>query len=175
MAAETPATDATRVRLDTTLGVMTVELDAEKAPLTVKNFLRYVDDGHYDGTLFHRVMLGFMIQGGGFDVDFNPKDTRDSIQNEADNGLKNTRGTLAMARTQDPHSASSQFFINSVDNAFLDHTSKDSQGWGYAVFGQVVEGIEVVDAISQEQTGTQGPHSDVPQNPILIIKAERLP
>ena len=157
-----------RVLLSTTNGDITVELDQEKAPVTCENFLAYVASGHYDGTVFHRVIPGFMIQGGGFTADMRQKPTSSPINNEADNGLKNDRGTLAMARTSDPHSATSQFFINLTDNDFLDHKAKSPQGWGYAVFGRVVEGLEVVDAIAQVQTGTSGPHSDVPEEPVVI-------
>ena len=162
-----------QVRLETSHGVIVLALDAAKAPVTVKNFLAYVDAGHYDGTLFHRVIPGFMIQGGGFDRDFHQKEVRGPIQNEAGNGLQNLRGTIAMARTNDPHSATAQFFINSVDNAFLDHTGENPQGWGYAVFGRVTEGLEVVDAISQVKTGTQNGHQDVPAEPVVLLKAER--
>ena len=162
-----------QVRLETSHGTIVLALDAAKAPATVKNFLAYVDAGHYDGTLFHRVIPGFMIQGGGFDRDFQQKEVREPIQNEAGNGLQNLRGTIAMARTNDPHSATAQFFINSVDNAFLDHTGENPQGWGYAVFGRVTEGLEVVDAISQAPTGAQQGHQDVPLEPIVLLKAER--
>lgn len=166
--------NAQQVRMETSSGTLVIELDAENAPVTTENFLKYVDDGFYDGTIFHRVIQGFMIQGGGFDRDFQQKAPLPPIQNEADNGLKNDRGAIAMARTGDPHSATAQFFINSVDNGFLNHSGKTSQGWGYAVFGRVVEGLEVVDAISGVATGRHGPHSDVPQDTILILKAERV-
>ena len=166
--------DAPKVRMETSSGTLVIELDAKNAPETTKNFLIYVDDGFYDGTIFHRVIKGFMIQGGGYDRDFKQRPTLPPIQNEADNGLKNERGTIAMARTGDPHSATAQFFINSVDNDFLDHREKSPQGWGYAVFGKVTEGIEVIDAISGVATGSHGPHSDVPQSQILILKAERV-
>lgn len=162
-----------QVRLETSSGVIVLALDAAKAPATVANFLAYVDAGHYDGTLFHRVIPGFMIQGGGFDRDFRQKETRAPIENEAGNGLKNLRGTVAMARTNDPHSATAQFFINSVDNAFLDHTAKNPAGWGYAVFGRVTEGLEVVDAISQAKTGAKNGHQDAPVEPVLLLKAAR--
>ena len=162
-----------QVRLETSHGAIVLALDAAKAPATVKNFLAYVDAGHYDGTLFHRVIPGFMIQGGGFDRDFQQKEVRGPVQNEAGNGLRNLRGTIAMARTNDPHSATAQFFINSVDNAFLDHTGENPQGWGYAVFGRVTEGLEVVDAISQVKTGTKNGHQDVPAEPVVLLKAER--
>ena len=166
--------DAPKVRMETSSGTLVIELDAKNAPETTKNFLIYVDDGFYDGTIFHRVIKGFMIQGGGYDRDFKQRPTLPPIQNEADNGLKNERGTIAMARTGDPHSATAQFFINSVDNDFLDHREKSPQGWGYAVFGKVTEGLEVIDAISGVATGSHGPHSDVPQSQILILKAERV-
>ena len=167
------ANDTPRVRMETSSGTLVLELDAKKAPVTAENFLKYVDDGFYDGTIFHRVIKEFMIQGGGYDRDFQQKATLPPIRNEADNGLKNVRGTIAMARTNNPHSATAQFFINSVDNDFLDHWAQNPQGWGYAVFGRVVEGLEVVDAISAVETGAHGPHSDVPRNQILILKAER--
>ena len=162
-----------QVRLETSHGAIVLALDAAKAPATVENFLAYVDAGHYDGTLFHRVIPGFMIQGGGFDRDFRQKETRAPIGNEADNGLLNQRGTVAMARTNDPHSATAQFFINSVDNDFLNHSAKDPRGWGYAVFGRVTEGLEVVDAISQVPTGTKNGHQDAPVEPVVLLKAER--
>lgn len=157
-----------RVLLSTSHGDITLELDREKAPLTTENFLSYVDSGHFDGTIFHRVIPGFMIQGGGFAEDMRQRPTNPPIANEADNGLKNDRGTIAMARTSDPHSASGQFFINLTDNDFLNHKAKNPQGWGYAVFGRVVEGMDVVDAIAQVPTGQSGPHSDVPKEPVLI-------
>lgn len=166
--------DSPKVRMETSSGTLVIELDAKNAPVTTKNFLIYVDDGFYDGTIFHRVIKGFMIQGGGYDRDFKSRATLPPIENEADNGLKNERGTIAMARTGDPHSATAQFFINSVDNDFLDHREKSPQGWGYAVFGKVIEGLEVIDAISGVATGQHGPHSDVPQSQILILKAERV-
>ncbi|MFO7909548.1 MAG: peptidyl-prolyl cis-trans isomerase [Halomonas sp.] len=157
--------------LQTNHGDITIALNHEKAPVTAANFEQYVRDGFYDGTLFHRVIDGFMVQGGGFDLDFNQKPTRDPIENEADNGLKNTKGTLAMARTQDPHSASSQFFINVNDNTFLDHTGKNLQGWGYAVFAEVVDGMDVVDAIRKVTTTRRGMHADVPAEDVIIEKA----
>jgi peptidyl-prolyl cis-trans isomerase B (cyclophilin B) len=160
-----------RVVLKTTLGDVTLELDKEKAPLSTENFLSYVTSGHYNGTVFHRVIPGFMIQGGGFSQDMSQKSTSAPIVNEADNGLKNDRGTVAMARTSDPHSATAQFFINLKDNQFLNHTSKTPQGWGYTVFGKVVEGMDVVDKIAQVKTGTHGPHSDVPADAIVITEA----
>ena len=162
-----------QVRLETSSGIIVLALDAAKAPATVANFLAYVDAGHYDGTLFHRVIPGFMIQGGGFDRDFRQKETRAPIENEAGNGLKNLRGTVAMARTNDPHSATAQFFINSVDNGFLDHTAENPDGWGYAVFGRVTEGLEVVDAISQAKTGAKNGHQDAPVEPVVLLKAAR--
>ena len=157
-----------RVLLSTSHGDIILELDQEKAPISSENFLAYAADGHFDGTIFHRVIPGFMIQGGGFTADMRQKSTKAPITNEADNGLKNGRGTVAMARTSDPHSATSQFFINLTDNAFLDHKGKTPQGWGYAVFGEVVEGMEVVDAIARVATGTSGPHSDVPREPVVL-------
>lgn len=166
------------VRLDTTAGPVTVELFEDQAPKTVANFLQYVDSGFYNGTQFHRVIQGFMIQGGGFDKDGQRKATQPPIQNEADNGLSNSRGTLAMARTGNPHSATAQFFINLVDNRNLDFTAKNQRGWGYAVFGKVTEGMNVVDNIARERTTTQRLSGmmarDVPEVPILIIKAYRL-
>ena len=160
-----------RVTLDTTKGKIVLDLDDAKAPKTVANFLEYVRSGHYDGTIFHRVIPGFMAQGGGFAPDMSQKPTRAPIQNEADNGLGNARGTIAMARTSDPHSASAQFFINVSDNAGLNHSGKNPQGWGYAVFGKVVEGMDVVDQIVKAPRGRSGFHDDVPKEPILITKA----
>lgn len=160
------------VKLHTTLGVITLELDAEKAPESVKNFLAYVESGHYDGTIFHRVIKDFMIQGGGMLPDMSQKPTQAAIRNEASNGLKNVRGSIAMARTSDPHSATAQFFINTVDNDFLNFRNESVQGWGYAVFGRVVEGMEVVDQIRAVKTGRSGYHSDVPQEAVVITKAE---
>ena len=148
--------------LDTSLGKIVLELEPDKAPKTVDNFLTYVREGFYDGTIFHRVIPGFVIQGGGFTADMVQKKTHDPIVNEADNGLKNLRGTISMARTPDPDSASSQFFISVADNAALDHRGKNPRDWGYAVFGRVVEGMDVVDAIVKVPTGTRGPFSDVP-------------
>jgi cyclophilin family peptidyl-prolyl cis-trans isomerase len=168
-----PAAANPRVVLETTKGPIVIELDAAAAPATVANFLAYVDAGHYDGTVFHRVIPGFMVQGGGFTADMGQKPTRASIENEADNGLKNLRGTLAMARTNDPHSASAQFFINLVDNGFLDHTAKTAQGWGYAVFGRVVEGMATVDAIAKVRTGNRGGHQNVPVEPVVVETARR--
>ncbi len=160
-----------RVRLQTSSGDIVIELDAEKAPKTVENFLTYVQDGFYDGTIFHRVINNFMVQGGGFDADMNQKKTRDPITNEADNGLKNNEYTLAMARTSDPHSATAQFFINVADNEFLNFTAPTSNGWGYAVFGKVVEGTEVVDQIKNVSTGNRGFHQDVPVDNVTIESA----
>ncbi|MEA3292610.1 MAG: peptidylprolyl isomerase [Pseudomonadota bacterium] len=151
---------------------MTIKLDFEKAPATAENFLEYVKSGHYDGLVFHRVIPGFMVQGGGMEPGMKERATRAPIQNEADNGLKNERGTLSMARTNDPHSASSQFFINVKDNSFLDHTSKNPQGWGYAVFAEVVDGMDVVDKIVAVPTGNRGSHGDVPLEDVVIEKAE---
>ncbi|MCD4487177.1 peptidyl-prolyl cis-trans isomerase [Chromobacterium vaccinii] len=160
------------IKLTTNFGEITLELDHEKAPKTAANFEEYVKSGHYDGTIFHRVINGFMIQGGGFDADMNQKPTRDPIQNEANNGLSNKTYTVAMARTMDPHSASAQFFINVSDNDFLDFKSESSQGWGYAVFGQVVAGQDVVDRIKTIRTGRNGMHQDVPVEPVVLQKAE---
>ncbi|RRS05385.1 peptidyl-prolyl cis-trans isomerase [Aquabacterium soli] len=162
---------AKNVELHTTAGVIRIELDDEKAPATVENFLTYVRDGHYDGTVFHRVIKGFMIQGGGFEPGLKQKPTRDPIQNEANNGLKNDRYTLAMARTSAPHSASAQFFINGTDNDFLNFKSESPSGWGYAVFGKVTEGTEVVDQIEKVKTGNRGGHGDVPLEDVVITKA----
>jgi len=159
------------VRLETSLGEITLELYPDKAPATVANFLQYVREGFYDGTIFHRVINGFMIQGGGRDADLNPKSTRAPIQNEADNGLTNQPYTVAMARTPDPHSATSQFFINVADNKFLNHTAKTPQGWGYAVFGRVVRGREVVDQIKAVPTGNRDGDQNVPLTPVVIVKA----
>lgn len=161
-----------KVKLTTNHGVIVLQLDAEKAPLTTKNFVQYVKDGHYDGTVFHRVIKGFMIQGGGFEPGLSQKKTRASIQNEADNGLKNTKYSIAMARTMEPHSASAQFFINASDNDFLNHSGKNTQGWGYAVFGEVTEGREIVDAIEKVATGSKAGHQDVPKDDVIIEKAE---
>ncbi len=158
------------IKLKTNHGDILIDADHENAPITAANFEQYVRDGHYDGTLFHRVIDGFMIQGGGMDVNFTPKPTRPPIENEANNGLKNTVGSLAMARTNDPHSASSQFFINVADNSFLDHPGQD--GWGYCVFGRVVEGMDVVNAIKDSKTGGRQGHQDVPVEDVIIEKAE---
>lgn len=159
------------VKLTTTKGDIVIELNEEKAPATVQNFLNYVRDGFYDGTIFHRVIPDFMIQGGGFNDQMMQKMTRDPIKNEADNGLANDRGTIAMARTQDPNSATAQFFINHRDNAFLNHTSQDIQGWGYCVFGKVSEGMDTVDAIASVKTTNRSGHSDVPEEVITITSA----
>ena len=159
------------VRMETSAGSIRIELDDEKAPLSAANFLEYVDKGHYDGTVFHRVIKGFMVQGGGMDADMRQKGTRAPIRNEAGNGLRNQRHTLAMARTSDPHSATAQFFINTVDNAFLDFRAENAQGWGYAVFGRVVSGGDVVDRIESVRTGRKGFHDDVPLEPVTIERA----
>ncbi len=161
------------IKMTTSKGDLLIELYADKAPETVSNFLQYVESGFFDGLIFHRVIKGFMIQGGGFTPDMAEKANGAPIQNEADNGLTNEVGTLAMARTGDPHSATSQFFINLVDNGFLNHTGKNQQGWGYAVFGKVVEGLEVVTEIGDVATGQSGRFSDVPVEPVVILKAEK--
>ena len=161
-----------KVKLSTNHGDIVLQLDAEKAPLTTENIVQYVKDGHYNGTVFHRVIKGFMIQGGGFEPGMSQKKTRASIQNEADNGLKNKKYSIAMARTMEPHSASAQFFINSSDNDFLNHSGKNVQGWGYAVFGEVIEGRDVVDAIKGVSTGSKAGHQDVPKDDVIIEKAE---
>lgn len=160
------------VKLHTNHGVITLKLDAEKAPKTVENFLAYVEAGHYDNTIFHRVIGNFMVQGGGFEPGMKQKPTNPPIDNEAANGLKNKRGTIAMARTNDPHSASAQFFINVVDNEFLDFKSPSGNGWGYCVFAEVVEGMDVVDTIRKVKTGNKGFHQDVPVEDVIIEKAE---
>lgn len=162
------------IKLTTSLGDIVLELYHDRAPVSAANFEQYVRDGHYDGTIFHRVINGFMIQGGGFTADMEQKETRESIKNEANNGVGNKAYTIAMARTMDPHSASAQFFINVADNEFLNHTSETAQGWGYAVFGEVVSGKEVVDHMKASPTGRSGMHQDVPTQPITIIKAEVL-
>jgi peptidyl-prolyl cis-trans isomerase B (cyclophilin B) len=158
------------IKLTTSKGDILIELDEENAPLSCANFRKYVEDGHYDGTIFHRVINNFMIQGGGFTTDMIQKPTREPIENEAKNGLKNESGTLAMARTMDPHSATAQFFINVSNNSFLDYPGQD--GWGYAVFGKVTEGMDVISAIKGVETTHRGGHSDVPVEPIVIEKAE---
>ena len=170
--AEDPGSKAPRVELVTTHGTMVLELDPAKAPVTAGNFLQYVRDGHYDGLIFHRVIPGFMIQGGGYDTDFGERPTREPIENESRNGLSNERGTISMARTNDPHSASAQFFINLVDNPRLD----GAEGrWGYAVFGRLVEGLDVLDKIGSVPTGRGGPFpTDVPQAPVVIQTARVL-
>ncbi|MDR2504087.1 MAG: peptidyl-prolyl cis-trans isomerase [Deltaproteobacteria bacterium] len=165
------ASPAPLVRLETSLGDMVIELNMEKAPKTCTNFLQYVRDGAYNGTIFHRVIDGFMIQGGGFDTSMKQRAARPPIVNEADNGLKNSLYTVAMARTGDPHSATSQFFINVSDNAFLDHSGKTAKGWGYCVFGKVIQGMEVVDKIKATPTRTKGIHENVPSIPVVIYKA----
>lgn len=159
------------IKLQTNFGDITLDLDADKAPETVKNFLAYVESGHYDGTIFHRVIDGFMVQGGGFTPDMQQKPTQAPVKNEADNGLKNARYTVAMARTNDPHSATAQFFINVSDNAFLDFKSPTGNGWGYCVFGKVVEGSDVVDRIKDVPTGNKGFHQDVPVENVIIESA----
>jgi peptidyl-prolyl cis-trans isomerase A (cyclophilin A) len=173
-AAATASATAPRVALNTNMGKIVIELNPAKAPKSVENFLQYVNDKHYDGTVFHRVIPTFMIQGGGFTQDLTMKSTRAPVANEADNGLSNLRGTVAMARTGDPHSATSQFFINVVDNPNLNHFGKDNgQTWGYAVFGKVVSGMEVVDAIKVVERGAKGPlPQDVPVSPVIILSAE---
>ena len=159
------------VKLETSMGEIVLELDAEKAPKTVANFLEYVKNGHYDGTIFHRVIDGFMIQGGGFDAEMQEKSTAAPIENEADNGLANDPYTIAMARTMDPHSATAQFFINVKKNDFLNHSAKNDAGWGYAVFGKVVKGHGVVNKIKAVDTGRHGMHDDVPKEPVVITRA----
>lgn len=163
-----------QVLLETSAGSITLELDQENAPITVENFLQYVDDGFYDGTIFHRVIDNFMIQGGGMTEDMRQKTTKGQIQNEADNGLKNMIGSVAMARTSDVHSATAQFFINVANNNFLDHQNKTPQGYGYTVFGQVVDGMEIVNSIRKVKTGFKGMHQDVPVEPVTITKASRV-
>ena len=159
-----------KVTMETSKGVITMELDRQKAPVTVENFIKYAEAGHYDGTVFHRVIPGFMIQGGGFENDMKQKPTNPPIKIEADNGLKNTKGTVAMARTSDPNSATSQFFINVTDNGFLDYKSPTAQGWGYAVFGRVTDGMDVVEAIEKVQTGNRSGHQNVPLEEVVIQK-----
>ncbi len=164
-----------RVEMETTMGNIVLELDPDKAPKTVANFLQYVQDGFYDDTIFHRVIDGFMIQGGGFTPDYQRKQTRAATINEADNGLQNETGTIAMARTMEPHSATAQFFINVADNEFLNHSSKTPRGWGYAVFGRVIKGMDVVNKIKTVATGPGGPFpKDAPQTPVIIKKATLL-
>ncbi len=161
-----------KVKLSTSMGDIVLVLDADKAPITVENFTNYVKNGHYDGLIFHRIIPNFMVQGGGMEPGMKERLNLSPIQNEADNGLKNNKGTIAMARTNEPHSATSQFFINLKDNDFLNHTGKDLRGWGYTVFGEVVEGIEVVDAMGAVATGNAGGHGDVPTEDVMLIKAE---
>ena len=174
-ATEKPMTDThTKVKLTTSAGEIIVQLNSDKAPISAANFLTYVNEGFYNGTIFHRIFPGFMAQGGGFDTSFNQKSVHDPIKNEADNGLTNNRGTLAMARTNDPNSATAQFFINYKDNTFLNHTGKNASGWGYAVFAEVIEGMDVVDAMATQATGNRGGHQDVPKTDIIIEKAEVL-
>ena len=162
------------IKMSTSMGEIILELDAENAPITVKNFVHYVDSGHYDNTIFHRVISGFVIQGGGMMSGMQEKQTGAPIQNEADNGLKNLVGTICMARTNDPHSATAQFFINLNDNQFLDHTEKSESGWGYAVFGRVVAGMDVVEKIAAVETGDVGHHSDVPLKDVVLEMAEHV-
>lgn len=169
------AGDNPKVVLETSKGKIVLELYADQAPVTVKNFLAYVDAEYYNNTIFHRVIPNFMIQGGGFSADMQKKKTRAPIRNEADNGLPNLRGTIVMARTPNPHSASAQFFINTKDNEFLNYKDKSPQGWGYAVFGHVLEGIKVVDGISSVKTVTRGRFRDLPDEPVFITRATRLP
>jgi cyclophilin family peptidyl-prolyl cis-trans isomerase len=162
------------VVIETSMGDFTIELDTERAPATVANFLRYVDDGHYSDTLFHRVIDNFMVQGGGYDRELQKKATREPVQNEADNGLENVRGTVAMARTSEPHSATAQFFVNVADNAFLNHRGKTARDWGYTVFGKVTAGMDVIDRIKCLRTGAQGPfQKDAPLEPVVIRAARR--
>jgi peptidyl-prolyl cis-trans isomerase B (cyclophilin B) len=160
------------VKLHTNFGVIGIDLDEEKAPQTVANFLEYVKSGFFDNTVFHRVIDGFMIQGGGFEPGMKQKATNAAVKNEANNGLKNEKYTVAMARTSDPHSATAQFFINVADNTFLNHTAETAQGWGYAVFGKVVEGTDVIEKIRKVKTGTRGMHQDVPTDDVIIERAE---
>ena len=161
-----------KVKLTTSLGEIIIQLNPEKAPVSSANFLTYVNEGFYNNTIFHRIIPGFMAQGGGFDTDFNQKAVHDPIKNEADNGLANKRGSIAMARTNVPDSATAQFFINYKDNASLNHTSPTSSGWGYAVFGEVIDGMDVVDAMAKQPTGNRGGHQDVPKTDIIVEKAE---
>ena len=162
------------VQMETSAGTVRIELDDEKAPLSTANFLEYMRSGHYDGTVFHRVIKGFMLQCGGFEPGMKQKPTLANIQNEANNGLKNKKYTLAMARTSDPHSATAQFFINCTDNDFLDFRAENAQGWGYAVFGRVVDGIDVVDSIEKAKTGRKGFHDDVPLDDVLITRVTEI-
>ena len=169
---ETTMSNMPLVELETSMGNITIELNEEKAPKTVENFLNYVNSGHYEGTIFHRIIDGFMIQGGGMDAEMNEKKTNAPVENEADNGLKNDQGTIAMARTQDPHSATSQFFINVKDNDFLNHSGKNAQGWGYTVFGKVTSGMDVIEKMRSVPTGRFGMHADVPSTPVVINSAK---
>jgi cyclophilin family peptidyl-prolyl cis-trans isomerase len=171
-ATENKMSESPKVKLTTSLGAIVIQLDPVKAPVSSQNFLDYVNKGFYNGTIFHRVIKGFMAQGGGFDTQFQQKATGAPIKNEADNGLPNKRGSIAMARTSDPDSATAQFFINYGDNTFLNHTSPTPSGWGYAVFGEVVEGMDVVDKMAEQATGNRGPHQNVPKTDIVIEKAE---
>ncbi len=172
-AKENTMTDTqSKVKLTTSLGEIIIQLNTDKAPVSSANFLTYVNEGFYNGTIFHRVIPGFMAQGGGFDTGFKQKAVHAPIKNEANNGLTNRRGTLAMARTSDPDSATAQFFINYKDNSFLNHTSQTPSGWGYAVFGEVLEGMDVVDAMAKQATGNRGGHQDVPKTDIVIEKTE---
>ena len=168
------AVENPQIILETSSGKIILELYLDRAPETVKNFIAYIDSEFYNDTVFHRVIPNFMIQGGGFTAGMRRKPTQMPIKNEADNGLKNERGTIAMARTADPNSATAQFFINTVNNEFLNHRSKDSKGWGYAVFGRVAEGMDVVDALAGVKTGTRGAYRDVPIEPVVIRKAQRI-
>jgi peptidyl-prolyl cis-trans isomerase B (cyclophilin B) len=162
------------VEVTTNFGTFVIQLDQTRAPRSAANFLAYVDAKHYDNTIFHRIISTFMVQGGGYDMNYEKKPVKPPVQNEADNGLKNKRGTVAMARTSDPHSATAQFFVNVVDNAFLDHTSKDDRGWGYTVFGTVIEGMDVVDKIKAVKTGANGPFAkDAPEDPVVIKHVKR--
>ena len=167
-------TMTTQIDLETNKGTIRVELDEVRAPISSRNFLEYVDAGFYDGTVFHRVIPGFMVQGGGFEVGMKQKSTNATIANEANNGVKNTRYSLAMARTSAPHSASSQFFINATDNTFLNFSAETSSGWGYAVFAKVVSGTEIVDAIEKVKTGNKGGHGDVPLEDVVLLRAARV-
>jgi cyclophilin family peptidyl-prolyl cis-trans isomerase len=165
---------ATTVVVDTDLGTLEIALDEERAPKSVANFLKYVDEKHYDGTIFHRVIPGFMAQGGGYDAKYEKKPVHDPVENEAHNGVKNLRGTVAMARTSEPHSATAQFFVNVSDNGFLDHTAKSGSGWGYTVFGEVTSGMDVADKMVAVETGSQGPFAkDAPLKPIVIKSVRR--
>lgn len=161
-----------KVKLSTSMGDIVLELDAEKAPATVENYLNYVKNGYYDGLIFHRIIPDFMVQGGGMEPGMKERPNLSPIENEADNGLKNDKGTIAMARTNDPHSATSQFFINLKNNDFLNHTGKDPRGWGYVVFGKVVEGADVIEAMGKVSTGTVAGHGDVPNEDVVLNKAE---